>query len=93
MREWIAALGSSALEPVEVAELLLSGLLELPPDAFEQLIDAAVGAATTSADADRDAFREAVSRAMARFHVPQWMRLQDAFARAAERTGDLGPWR
>jgi hypothetical protein len=93
MRAWIAVHVGSALEPVEVAELWLGGLLEVTPDALERIARSAVTVARGSSEQDQETFRSAVSRAMARFHVPQWMRLQDVFSRAAADAGDPRPWR
>lgn len=93
MRAWIEAITASALDPADVAELWLGGLLELPPDRLEALASAAV-VACDGIDAEVcESFREAVVRGMVRFHVPQWMRLQDTFSQAADAVGDPGPWR
>lgn len=92
-RAWLDAYTSEAIEPVEVAELWLGGLLELPPQGLERLVRSALQAAAELDPDARDEFRQAVTRAMARFHIPQWMRLQDVFSRAADDTGDPGPWR
>lgn len=94
MRPWLRAhTESEELEPVAVAELWLGGLLELPPDALERLARAAVSASMDLDDDARETFRSAVGRAMARFHVPQMMRLQDVFATAAADVGDPSSWR
>ena len=92
-REWIEAHAASNLEPVAVAELWLGGLLELPPDELERHAGDAVRASAGVGAEAGETFREAVVRAMARFHIPQWMRLQDVFSRAAEEAGDPRPWR
>ncbi len=93
MRDWIEAITASAMDPADVAELWLGGLLELPPDRLKGLVSAAV-VACVGIDAEvRESFREAVVRGMVRFHVPQWMRLQDTFSQAADAVGDPGPWR
>ena len=93
MGEWIDAHVASSLEPADVAELWLGGLLELPPDALEALVASAIEAAADVGIEARETFREGVSRAMARFHIPQWMRLQDVFSQAAGAAGDPGPWK
>lgn len=93
MEPWLDAHVASGLEPVAVAELWLGGLLELPPDDLERLARAAVGASIRLDDDRRDTFRVAVTRAMARFHVPQMMRLQEVFATAAADAGDRSAWR
>lgn len=93
MDEWVGAHAATDLDPAEVAELWLGGLLELPPEWLERLAEAAVSAALRAGPPEGEAFREAVRRAMARFGIPQWMRLQDVFSHAAEAAGDPEPWR
>ena len=93
MRPWIHAHTASELDPVAVAELWLGGLLELPPDELERIARAAVAASMDFDDEARETFRVAVTRAMARFHVPQMMRLQDIFTSAADAVGDAEAWR
>lgn len=92
-RAWLDAHTASTLEPVAVAELWLGGLLELPPDALERFARAAVAASMDLDDDGRASFRQAVTRAMSRFHVPQMMRLEEVFARAAADASDPSPWR
>lgn len=92
-RAWLRAHVQSRLDPVAVAELWLGALLELPPDALELLVRSAVREVASLEAQQRDEFRAAVVRAMARFHLPQMMRLQEMFTRAAEDAGDSGPWR
>lgn len=94
MRAWIELHTDSALEPVEVAEVWLRGLLELPTDALDLFAHSALAAAAELDQERRETFREAVVRGMVRFHVPQWMRLQELFAQAAADSGqDPASWR
>ena len=93
MREWVDVHLTTELDPADVAELWLAGLLELPPEAMERLIGATVDVMSELDAEPREAFRTAVARAMARFHVPQMLRLQDLFERAAQAIGDAGSWR
>lgn len=88
---WVEELVASGA-PAALCEPWLAGLLELPPEAMADLIDSAVQAAATRAEPVRDGFQKSVSRAMARFHVPQWMRLKDAFAGAGRRVGLEDGW-
>ncbi len=69
------------------AEAWVGALLELPPEGADSLIRSTIEALMTMEPSDQDRFRSDVSSAMARFHLPQWMRLRDAFNRIA---GDLG---
>lgn len=93
LREWIAAHAGSALDPADLAELWLGGLLELPSQDLERMAQSTMAALAGARDEQAETFRAAVTRAMARFHIPQWMRLQEVFAQAAEEAGDPGPWR
>ena len=93
MHSWVEAHTGSNREPVTVAEGWLGGLLELPPDALERLVHAAIATSLVVTPEARETFRVAVSRAMARFHVPQMLRLQDVFAAAAADVGDASAWR
>lgn len=77
---------------IELAAAHLDVLLELPPEAMETLIRATLEALQDRDPEARGAFRRHVSRAMARFNVPQWMRLKDTFNRLAEDVGDDGSW-
>jgi len=93
MRGWIEAHVASGLEAEDVAELWLGGLLELPPEALTRVVHGALAAGMAADEVAREEFRAAVTRAMVRFHVPQWMRLQDVFSQAALDVGDAGSWR
>lgn len=88
---WVDAHGARA-DATELGELLLGALLELPPDDMETVIAGLVDAATRKPDDVRDRFRSHVSSAMARFNVPQWMRLKDTFNRIARDCGDPATW-
>jgi len=92
-RAWLRAVLGWPGDPAEAAEVWLGGLLELPADRLELLAGDAVRAVDGLAPEDRETVRTAVSRALARFHVPQMVRLQDVFAQAAREAGDPGPWR
>jgi hypothetical protein len=92
-RAWVAAHLGWPDDPADVAELWLGGLLELPPEIVERLVRDALRIAVTLDPEGRETFRTAVTRAMVRFHIPQWTRLQDVLHRAAEEVGDPGPWR
>ena len=74
----------------DLAEVLLGALVELPPQAMETVIDGVVGAVAAADGAE--AFVRQCSRAMARFAVPQWMRLRDHFERASADAGLDAAW-
>lgn len=88
---WLRAQAESA-QGLDLAEALLGGLLELPPDDMNGLIDALVRAASELDHETYDKARRQIDRAMPRFHVPQWMRLKDTFNRAARSLGQTGSW-
>ncbi len=75
---------------VQLAEALLGAYLEVPPDDLEVLVAATVQAANDLPEDDRARFRDQVSRAMARFPIPQWMRLSERFT---EHAGGEPGWR
>jgi hypothetical protein len=72
---------------VDLAELLLGVMLEQPPDQMEALIRSLLEAAGELPPAVRASFRSSTDQAMARFHVPQLMRLRDTFERIATELG------
>lgn len=71
----------------ELAEAWLGALLEVPPEALETLVEAALTALADRAPDERERFRTDVSAATARFYTPQLMRLKDTFARVAASLG------
>lgn len=92
VRAWVAGQVAREDAAVELAATLLNVVLELPPDGFATMV-ASIIRALRLVDAEvRARFRTHVSRAMARFNVPQWMRLKDTFNRLADELGDDGNW-
>lgn len=89
---WITGQLARADVAIELAQAFLGVLLELPPDAMTAVIRATVEALQTHDPEDRQRFRGQVGRAMARFHIPQWQRLQHEFERLAAEVGDDGSW-
>lgn len=72
----------------------LDAVLELPPEAMERVIAATVLVWTERAsEEEREAFRSVTSRALPRFHLPQWQRLQEAFERHSAELGETVAWR
>lgn len=76
----------------QLADALLRGLLELPPEDFEQLLRALVEAVGGVAPDTAGAFRSQTARAMAAFHLPQEARLREAFNRLAAEVGQAPEW-
>lgn len=89
---WVDGQVARDARGIELAAAYLDVILELPPEAMETLIRATLEALQDRDPEVREAFRRHVSRAMARFNVPQWMRLKDTFNRLAEDVGDDGSW-
>lgn len=82
-RAWVSGqAGRSAAE--DLAEAYLAALVELPPTSLDRMLRSMLGALATFDDAAQQRFAGQCSRALARFPVPQWMRLKDAFSACAE---------
>ncbi len=90
LQAWSRAQVDHGAAGVALAEALLGAYLEVAPDDLERLVDATVRAADDLPEEDRDRFRTQVSRAMARYPIPQWMRLSDRFTAHAT---DDAVWR
>lgn len=88
---WVRGQARRAAAGEDLAEVLLGVLAELPPAAMEAVIHSVVAAAATAADGP-ETFVAQCSRAMARFAVPQWMRLRDRFERASADAGLDAAW-
>lgn len=78
---WISA-QTTARDPVGHAVLLVGGLLELPPEQLQRVVDGLLDAWVTRNEGERESFRAQLSRAVVRFHMPQWLRLQSEIGRA-----------
>jgi tetratricopeptide (TPR) repeat protein len=78
LSHWIETLGAPPLDvdAVDLAEVWLGALLELPPAEMDELVAAARAAADARAV---EWFRPLVESAAARFHTPQLLRLREAF--------------
>ncbi len=71
----------------DLAEAYLAALVELPPAALHVMVHSTMSA-LGHCDAERQRrFIGQCSRALARFPVPQWMRLKDIFTAAATDAG------
>lgn len=89
---WIDGQLARGAAAVDLAEVWLGGLLELPPDAMMTLIRATLEALAERDDDTYESFRSTVSRAVVRFHIPQWMRLKDCFNTVAGELGQEPSW-
>jgi len=73
----------------DLAESLLSVVLELPPTSYAALVAALVGGVGGRAEQDDERLRAVVGSAMARFALPQWQRLAADFNAADLNAADL----
>lgn len=90
---WVDGLTEDPARAVERCEAWLDVLLEMPPEAMETMLDATV-TSINARDPDVAAWlRSDVSRAMIRFQVPQWMRLEEAVDRISTGQGHPVTWR
>lgn len=87
-----AALADPARDSVDLAEVWLGGLLELPPEPMERLVVSFLDAVGELDEAGREEVRRTVSSGMVRFHGPQWMRLEDSFDRLAAQLDRPETW-
>lgn len=76
----------------ELTEAFLNALLELPPAAYERIVEAIVRTTGERSDATAERFRAVTRSGMARFPVPQWQRMAATFNRAAENSGNHAGW-
>lgn len=90
VQAWSRAQVHEGTAGVQLAEALLGAFLEVAPADLEVLVAATLDAANALPEQDRGRFRTQVSRAMARYPIPQWMRLSELFTTHAK--GEPG-WR
>jgi len=89
---WLEAQLRREATGTAMCEVWLGALLELPPSDMEALIHAALEALAERDAEDSERFHTQVSAAMARFHLPQWMRLKETFNRLAAELGSPGDY-
>lgn len=88
---WIDGLLSSERQD-DLVEAWLGAVLELTPAGAEQIVRSLLAALAGQKEAARSAAHQKLSSGMARFHVPQWERLQDVFNRMAVDLGQEPAW-
>lgn len=89
---WIDGQVAEGRDGTALAAALLDVLLELPPDQLKTLVRGLLLALQDRAHEQAGRFRSQSRRAMARFHVPQWQRLEAIFQEVAAEVGDDGEW-
>jgi tetratricopeptide (TPR) repeat protein len=91
---WIDGVLNRRDRAAELIHAWLDAVLELPPEAMERVLDATVLAWVEHPDEERrESFRSLTSRALPRFHLPQWQRLQGALERLCAARGEAVAWR
>lgn len=97
LRAWMAGYLDGVLTRTErshdLAQALLTVLLEMPPRSYQVLVRAVVEACAGRPEPDADRLRGVVCSAMARFAMPQWQRLAASLNAAAESAGEPATWR
>lgn len=91
-RAWVTGQLARHATADDLAECFLATLVELPPAEMAALVTAALEAVVELDPAGQQRFAAQCSRAMARFQVPQWMRLKDTFAAAGTDLGLAVSW-
>lgn len=89
---WIDGQLASRREGAELGATLCELLLELPGRDMTMLVRSLLAALQERDPAAAGRFRSQMTRAMARFHLPQWQRLEAVFTQLATEIGDEGPW-
>lgn len=89
---WIEGQLARPEAATDLAAAWLDALLELPPQHLEVLVTSLLEALAERHGEARAQVRSDFSRAMARLHVPQLMRLRDAFNRIARALGQDEEW-
>lgn len=87
LQAWVAGQLARPSRAIVLAEALMAALIELPPAPMDLLLQATLHAVGEREEADQLMFARQCSQALARFPVPQLLRLKDAFEAGA---GDLG---
>ncbi len=89
---WVGGILQRSGRGPEFMEGFLNALLELPPVAYERIIEAVVRASARESEEGADRFRSISRSAMARFPIPQWQRLAATFDRVAAANGTPASW-
>lgn len=90
---WVRGVAARPDDAVTFHEAWFGVALELPPEDFRRQLDALARRVDALAPDVATSTREAASRAMARFPVPQWMRLRDTLAAVERDRGRESAWR
>lgn len=89
---WVEGQVERVEATAQLIDALLGGLLELPPEDFEQLVRALLEALARVDPDTAGRFRSQTARGMAAFHLPQEARLRETFNRLAAELGQAPEW-
>lgn len=81
--EWVEGILGRDGQQVERVAVVMGRLLELPPEPMRRIVEQMVGLADRLDGDRRGRLQTAVSRSLARFPIPQWMRLKDVFVQVS----------
>lgn len=90
--QWVDGVLHRSGRGPELTEAFLNALLELPPAAYERIVEAIVRATGNRTTEAAERFRSITRSGMARFPIPQWQRMAATFNRAAESAGEPEDW-
>lgn len=90
---WIDAQLARPDVAANLAAELTAGLLELPAGGMRRVMSGIVQGLAGRPPAQQERFRSQMAAAAARFHVPQLLRLRDAFNAVAAEQGQPATWR
>jgi len=77
----------------DLAESLLSVIIELPPPPYAEMVSSIVQVTAELAPPARERIHAIIGSAMARFAIPQWQRLAGSLNAADAAAGRAGVWR
>jgi hypothetical protein len=84
---------SRAATSYDLAESLLTVVLELPPGPYADMVTAVVHVTGGLRQEDSERVHAVIGSAMARFAIPQWQRLAASLNEAAIGMGQPASWR
>jgi tetratricopeptide (TPR) repeat protein len=90
---WIGCVLARRGRAPDLLEAWFDVALEQPPQDMEALLAATVTAWRGHPEEERERFRSVTARALPRFHLPQWQRLQHALERLSAAAGEEVEWR
>jgi tetratricopeptide (TPR) repeat protein len=90
---WVSTVLDRPARAEALLAVWLGVTLELPPPDMDRLLAAALAALAARSGPEQEAYRRAAGRAVARFAVPQLLRVTDTLERLGRAAGIAGSWR